>query len=192
LKQDFSKFPERGSCDAVISLSGMRCGPMGHLGIFWQGGGRMPCFAACQRPAQGDFCAGGRDRGGDGTAVAQTGAGAGWTGSCVRPAGHPALCFDRVPPGRQDIGGGDGQSATSPCDDVQNSGGASSGRFSCNGGCPLGVVSNSSGQILPRAILASSATGISSGFLPFRHRLFCLRPIRLSSAPGRSITGGPL
>jgi hypothetical protein len=27
--------------------------------------------------------------------------------------------------------------------------------------------------------LASSATGISSGFLPFRHRLLCLRPIRL-------------
>ena len=56
----------------------------------------MPCFAACERPAQGDFCAGGRDLGGIGTAVAQTGAGAGWTGSCVRPAGHPALCFDGV------------------------------------------------------------------------------------------------
>ena len=61
----------------------------------------MPFFAACERPAQDDFCAGGRDLGGAGTAVAQTGAGAGWTGSCVRPAGHPALCFDRVPPGRQ-------------------------------------------------------------------------------------------
>ena len=30
----------------------------------------MPCFAACQRPAQDDFCAGGRDLGGAGTAVA--------------------------------------------------------------------------------------------------------------------------
>ena len=31
----------------------------------------MPCFAACQRPAQDDFCAGGRDLGGDGTAPAR-------------------------------------------------------------------------------------------------------------------------
>jgi len=45
----------------------------------------------------------GRRWDGWGTAGAQTEAGAGWTGSCVRPAGHPALCFDRGPPGRHDV-----------------------------------------------------------------------------------------
>jgi hypothetical protein len=76
----------------------------------------MPCFAGCWRSAQGDFCAGGWDldggRSGRGAGTegrkSGAGAGAGWAGSCVRPAGHPALCFDRMPPGRQDVGGRSG------------------------------------------------------------------------------------